>query len=236
MRGEEMVLQGAVLMIGCLYWEDETNAPEPALGRAKRIWREQELAMASAKKWPAPIRYGMRSMRRWQTYTMVFSNSAPMGTAQVVPYAKPVLEPEKLIRQARQLGIVEGYDPRRGLWTDWGMVAIHWRPSRNDRVDAFRKAWIEAFTDFRGAASYALEGEQVCVTNDGELVADINLPEEVDYILATPNVPNVSNYPDSADIREAILRSPNQYDTYVHKNIQHGIRVPGDAAILSKPH
>jgi len=229
-----MALQGAVLMIGCLFWEDETNAPEPALGRAKRIWRERELDMASAKKWPAPIRYGMRSLRRWQTFTMVFSASAPQGTAQLVPFRQPISGPEELIGQARRLGIVEGYNPRRGLWTDWGMVSIRWSPTVGDVANPYRRAWTEAFTDFDSAAAYGLKDEASCVTNNAELAIDLDFPEEIDYLLATPNVPNVDVYPEPEMIRKAIRDSPEQYDTYVRKNMQHGIRVPGDASILRK--
>ena len=221
-------------MIGCLFWEDESNAPEPALGRAKRLWRERELDMASAKKWPAPIRYGMRSMRRWQTYTMVFSTSAPVGTAQLVPYQQPVSEPDELMRQARRLGIVEGYDPRRGLWTDWGLVSVCWSPALRSISNPFRQAWNEAFADFPGGAAYRLGEEESCVTDLGELAVDIRFPEGVDYILVTPNIPNVDRYPEPSDILGAIDESPKQYDTYVRQNIQHGIRAADDDAILSK--
>lgn len=234
MREEEMALQGAVLIIGCLFWEDETTAPEPTLGRAKRLWRERELDMASAKKWPAPIRYGMQSMRRWQTYTMVFSTSAPLGTAQLVPYAEAISQPEELIRQARRLGIVEGYDPRRGLWTEWGTVGIRWSPTTDENWQPFFTAWEEAYADFKGAASYGMDGEESCVNEKGELLFELDFPDGIDYILATPNVPNVSEYPEPEDIRKAILASPEQYDTYVQKNIEYGIRVPGDERILPK--
>lgn len=234
MQAASKGVRGAVLMIGCLFWEDETNAPEALLGRAKRIWRERELDMASAKKWPAPIRYGMRSMRRWNTYTMVFSTSAAAGTAQLVPFAEAVSQPKELIQQARRLGIVEGYDPRRGLWTDWGAVGIRWSPTPDKDWQPFITAWEEAYADFRGAASYGIEGEEPCVNGKGELSFDLDFPDGIDYILATPNVPNVSEYPEPEDIRKGILASPEQYDTYVQKNIEYGIRVPGDEGVLPK--
>lgn len=228
-------LRGGTLMIGSLYWEDEHNAPGAELGRLKRLWR-QELDLRQKVFMEAPIRYGMRSARRWHTYTMVFSQSAPMGRAIWAPFRKKVDSVDGFLAQARQLGVAEGYaegDNPDPLYCSWGLVSICWHPGLRNSNHPFVHAWREAFTDFGLADTYGIAGEPSCVNEVGELTIDLAMPDDLDYLLATPNVPNLEQYPSSRELADAIQRSSVGYDTYLRKNVAHGIRVPGDEAALA---
>jgi hypothetical protein len=228
-------LQGAALMIGSLYWEDEHHAPGPELGRAKRLWREA-LDLDRKAYLEVPIRYGMRSARRWHTYTMVFSHSASGGLAIWAPFRRPVASPREFLAQARQLGRAEGYaenDNPEPLYCPWGLVSVHWHPQYRKDRHPLVLAWREAFADFSFAGQYAVTGEPACINTYGELNLDLSMPEGIDYFLATPNVPNISAYPSAREIARAIQDSPGGYDTYLRKNLEHGIRAPGDEAAMA---
>lgn len=228
-------LRGGALMIGSLYWENEYNAPGAELGRLKRLWR-QELDLRQKAFTDVPIRYGMRSVRRWNTYTMVFSRSAPMARAIWAPFRKAVTSVDDFLAQARQLGEAEGYAENNNpepLYCPWGLVSICWHPRLRNGDHPCVVAWREAFAGFHFTGKYGIKGERSCVNEEGELTLDLTIPDSLDYLLVTPNVPNLEQYPSPREIAEAIKRSPEGYDTYLRENVAHGIRVPGDGTALS---
>lgn len=230
----QTTLQGAALMIGSLYWEDEHNAPGADLGRLKRRWRES-LDLDRKGYLDVPMRYGMRSTRRWQTYTMVFSRSAPPGRAIWAPFRHPIHSPEELLAQARQLGVAEGYAENENpepLFCAWGLVGVYWHSRYRDGKHPVVSAWRQAFAGFPHAGEYGIAGEASCVNEFGELDLDLALPEGIDYLLATPNVPNIPQYPSAEEVARAVQASAGGYDTYLRSNIEHGIRVPGDERAL----
>lgn len=222
-------------MIGSLYWENEHNAPGAALGRLKRLWRE-ELDLRQKAVLEVPIRYGMRSVRRWDTYTMVFSQSAPAGRAIWAPFLEAVTAPDDFLAQARRLGEAEGYaegDNPDPLHCPWGLVSVCWHPRHRVGRHPIVTAWREAFSHFPYAEAYCVAGEPACVNGVGELLVDIPVPDHLDYLLATPNVPNLTSYPTPEELARAIRSSSTGYDTYLRKNVAHGIRVPGDDVALA---
>lgn len=228
-------LRGGALMIGSLYWEHEGNAPGAELGRLKRRWR-QELDLRQKAFMEAPIRYGMRSTRRWNTYTMVFSHSAPGGRAIWAPFRDTVTTPDDFLAQARRLGEAEGYaegNNSESLYCPWGLVSVYWHPKHKDSGHPAIIAWRKAFAPFSYAREYAINGERACVNEWGELTLDLALPDHMDYLLATPNMPNLIDYPSPTEVARAIRSNSSGYDTYLRKNVEHGIRVPGDAAALA---
>lgn len=222
-------------MIGSLYWENEHNAPGARLGRLKRLWRE-ELDLRQKAFMDVPIRYGMRSARRWQTYTMVFSQSASSGRAIWAPFRKEVTSVADFLAQARQLGEAEGYAENNHpepLYCHWGLVSICWHPRLRNSEHPLVTAWREAFARFTHAEKYGVAGEPSCVNEVGELTVDLAIPDSVDYLLATPNVPNLMRYPSPREIARSIKNSAPGYDTYLRKNVAHGIRVPGDDVVMT---
>ena len=94
-------LHTGILLIGSLFWD-----------ASRQTWREEHLHMAAAEDVTAPIRYGRRSENRGNTYTMVFSCSAPPGQAKVVPCrgVVPVANPAFL-----SFGSVSKSEPQRQL-------------------------------------------------------------------------------------------------------------------------
>jgi hypothetical protein len=95
----EKTLKGAALIVGSLFWENETNAIKKEQGRLRTAWRNQNLDMKRAEKITLPVRYGRKSESRYCTYTMLFSNSCPQaGTGYIIPF-KPeiIVKPDDLI-------------------------------------------------------------------------------------------------------------------------------------------
>lgn len=229
------MLTGGSVMIGSLYWEDEHNAPGAQLGRLKRLWR-QELDLSRQAFCPAPIRYGMQSARRWDTYTMVFSATAPVGQGVRAPFRASVGSADALLAQARRLGKAEGYaeggatDP---LYSAWGLVAVVWHPRHQAGTNPWKNAWRSAFADFGHHHQYRTGDETPCVNEWGEFTLPLPVPNDLDYLLVTPNVPNVCAYPGPAELARAIRESTTGYDTYLRKNIHYGLRATGDQEALS---
>lgn len=91
-------LQGAVLVIGSLYWENEQNAIELEKGRARQAWRDEHLRLDLKMPVGCPIRYGRVSTKRFNTYTMVFAGDvAALGTGLVLPLRHSIEGPSWLM-------------------------------------------------------------------------------------------------------------------------------------------
>src|SRR5271165_777112 len=113
-----MSLSIGILIIGSLYWDSD-----------RQTWRNSRLLMDQALTVRAPIRYGRRSGRRGDTYTMVFSRQCKLGQAKVVPCRSTAGD---IVDEAEHLWTAErNAPPNHRISASWGRVALLSRSDRN---------------------------------------------------------------------------------------------------------
>lgn len=229
-------MQGAVLVIGSLLWENEKNTLDSKQGKLRENWRKN---LDLEKKVPieVPIRYGRKSTSKRCTYTMVISNSVTnLGTAYIIPFKKEIENFKELKDQALELSEAEGISttkyPKR-LIASWGAVGITFNEIEEKKFKEIKNKWHQEFTSFENT-DYKIGNEQPSIRENGELYFEFNVPDDIDYVFATPVKPNISEYPTTDRIVEAIIESSPRYDTYVKENFNNGIRVHGDEKIMKK--
>ncbi len=223
--------RGSVLLIGSLYWENENNAVSKLQGQLRAKWRTS-LELENKIEVAVPIRYGRKSGSRCSTYTMLFSISAKPGSAFLIPYKESVSSFKELQKQAVELALAESIanvkNPQR-IFNDWAAVCIKTRQGIEGFADILAE-WKREFKQF-DSSNYKIDDEAPCVTAEGVLDFDFAIPQGIDYVLATPVVPNVTRYPSLDEVLITALRSKPQYSRYIIENILHGIRVNGDDEI-----
>lgn len=231
-------MKGAVLLIGSLLWENEKNSLNKKQGKLRASWREN-LELENKIKIKVPIRYGRKSTSKKCTYTMIFSNSTSvLGTAFLIPFKKETSNFEEFKSQALELSVAEGISTKKypnQLEASWGAVGVSFNKSQGNRFDKIKKLWHHEFTSFENK-DYKIENEneQPSIQKNGELNFEFEIPEDIDYVFATPVKPNISGYPTIEKVIEAIIESQPKYDTYVKENIKNGIRVENDEIILTQ--
>lgn len=228
-------MKGAVLIIGSLLWENEGNSLNKIQGKLRENWRK-ELDINKKLEVEVPIRYGRKSSSRRNTYTMIFSNSViALGKAYLVPYIEETHSFRDIKEQAIRLAEAEGIStrdyPNRIICT-WGAVGIAFNRKKEDAIAEIKTKWHKEFDSFDNN-NYRIGQEEPSILSNGELNFNFFIPDKVDYVFATPVVPNVSEYPGIDRIASAILESNPMYDTYILKNIDNGIRVKDDDKILN---
>lgn len=226
-------LQGAVLMIGSLFWETEDNAIDESVGRMRREWRETNFNISESISINVPIRYGRVSSTRGNTYTMIFSNGTPaIGTALLAPFKEKIStesEYRNLEMQAFELAKAEQIckDGEFNLFKDWGTIALYLNPSfekREPEIAAeLRDWWGNKFKGFLKKDKFRLNGlEDLSVSEDGFINFPIVLTDEtIDYFFCTPIAPNTTDYPSVSEIVSRIIESG--YATYFKNNISNKI-------------
>lgn len=229
-------MKGAVLVIGSLLWEDETNALDIDQGKLRSDWRK-DLDLKNKVAVKVPIRYGRKSSSRKCTYTMIFSKSVPTnGTAFIIPYKKEAKGFEDIKSQALRLSEAEGISteehPDR-LKASWGAVGIAFNKTKVDLFNDIRKNWHKEFESFNNQ-DYKIGNESPSIQKNGELNFEFEFPNNIDYVFAAPMQPNVTEYPTINRIIEAILESNPKYDIYVKENFKKGIRIENDDEIIKR--
>lgn len=229
-------MQGAVLVIGSLLWENEKNTLDSKQGKLRDNWRKN-LDLEKKIAIEVPIRYGRKSTSKRCTYTMVISNSVTnLGTAYIIPFKKEIENFEELKNQALELSEVEGISttkyPKR-LIASWGAVGITFNEAEEKQFQEIKNKWHQEFASFENT-DYKIGNEQPSIRENGELNFEFKVPEYIDYVFATPVKPNISEYPTTDRIVEAIIESSPRYDIYVKENFNNGIRVHGDEEIMKK--
>jgi hypothetical protein len=225
-------MKGAVILIGSLLWETEENALNKEQGSIRIKWRKN-LDIENKTPVQLPIRYGRKSSSKKCTYTMVFSNSVKnSGTAYLIPFNKDANNFSDIKEQALQLSIAEGIStekyPNRLIAT-WGAVAIYF--NRNKKFIGLKENWSKEFMKFNNSG-YRIGDETPSINSEGQLNFEIDLPQNIDYVFATPVKPELTEYPNIERIAEAILESKPKYDTYAKENYRNGIRVYGDDKLI----
>ena len=225
-----MPLQGAVLIIGSLLWDED---------KGRTHWRTERLKEKNAKPVAVPIRYGRFSTNRG-AYTMVFSRlcyrHTNLGQAVIVPFAKSITTFDDLRDEADRLATAEGLGDN---W-EWGAVGLLRKP-----VSAVPEEYLEQWTRYfreRSVHYQAFVGQTRSETPAISRNGFLNLawpvsgkaPAKCDFLLATPtkariqNRANLKRYPRTGEVAALVL---NDKTNYFINNVLHGIRTSHDISI-----
>ncbi len=225
---EKMNLSCGVLLIGSLLWDDN-NSRQP--------WRDNHLIMESKEQIDVPIRYGRKSAKRNNIFTMVFSNKCcgTLGKGYIVPYKTPVDSTGDLFARAIELAKVEGIckDKERLIYKNWGCVALYLSPKiEKQKAEIISDFWKTKYNNVINPNRFAVAGEKPCVNEYGFLNLDSNLPKEkFDLILATPVTIDAARYPTSKEVYDAMRADADK--TYFTANAKRGITTFQDEQITS---
>ena len=186
-----------ILIIGSLFWD---------ASRVRCRWRQDRLNCSHKRTVSVPIRYGKKTKKRGNTYTMVFARScsaaARLGKALVVPVLAECSKPEDLIQEARCLWAAErDVEHGGGICADWGKVCVLKNP-KADATERTLRSWSSHITEIGSAAYTALptaHGEEP-VLDPATGLALFDWPKDVatnedladfDLLLMTANSPSL---------------------------------------------
>ena len=120
----ECNLNGGVLIIGSLYWQDHLDKEGDNI---RKDWRKQRLDKESSFDIPVPIRYGRFS--RDKSYTMVFDSSLSndkYGIGKFTPFQRATRNWEDLKEEVHLLSLAEGmggdFIAGKAAWAACGML------------------------------------------------------------------------------------------------------------------
>jgi hypothetical protein len=229
---ENMRLKLGFVIIGSLFWD---AGPDDM----RKTWRENRLMVDKAIDVQLPIRYGRLSQN--DTYTMVFSTSAPHGSAKVVPCRQQINDFADLQEEALNLWRAESKEPdSKVISASWGCVALLLRNNQNQ--DYFSK-WSELTS--KNPSRYKI----ATAKNEAPLLSPEGIMQmawptkisgdaltEVDALLAVVNRPTLTpsgKYATPDDIAKAWLTHKDR-DRYFYQNRAHGIKTFEDESILEE--
>ena len=223
-----------VLIIGSLYWDDEP--PRPG-------WRAERLDCMHHEHVKAPIRYGRRSQKRGNSYTMVLSQglgAGEFGTAIAVPCGS-----RDLIAEASWLWAAETKSsggPTDRISAGFGCVALLENPDLR-LPDEVREEWTDRVArepDYGNLIR--VKGEDDVLDRSGFLKmcwprTVAGSPLEWNALLATANSPKGSSrgYPSAQKIADAWSTPEGGGEVgYFWNNRKHGITTHQDAKIEAR--
>jgi len=252
MYKEKINLNGGVIIIGSLLWEDDLNHGD----KLRKTWRENSLEIENKILAKLPIRYGRYS--RSGIYTMVFSTNCErrktLSTGYIIPFKKnPINSIDILIAEAREMSNAEGMNGKfvggnQKLWSSMGIIL------NNDKLEKklkefILKKWEENFINDGGSLDlkdYKIGREKQSISRKGEL--QINWPkalnskdtikiDRLDFLLATSTKPKhkkskLKKYPNVYEIAESI-QNDNTRDYFLN-NFKHNIITFNDVKIINK--
>jgi hypothetical protein len=227
-----------ILVIGSLFWD-------PSRPRCR--WRQARFGCGDVRRVKVPIRYGKKSKKRKDTYTMIFAASCSvpdrLGTGLVIPARAECCAPEHLIEEAEHLWAAErDTEAVGGICADWGKVMVKAKPALDPQNVALQ-GW-QGHIRSCGAAYTALptaSGEESILDYTTGL-ALLDWPTDVetgmslvgfDLLLMTATKPtlNEGRYPTAPQIAEAWRADLEGNVVYFHNNRHHGITTFEDAQI-----
>ena len=219
-----------VLIIGSLYWD---------CNRKREEWRRERLDLNYEQYVRAPIRYGRRSQRRGNSYTMVFSarlDKAKFGTAIVIP-----CKSRDLVEEGRYLWAAERKcKVSNCISANWGCVGLLLNSDccvPTEQCNRWNK--LIAGDPCYGQLTSAEKG-LLSVSEGGFL----NIPWPkltdgstlmLDALLATVTAPTLDKgrYPSAEKIAKAWATCEGRkHISYFWKNKKNGIRTFQDEEIL----
>ena len=221
-----------ILMIGSLYWDREREG-----------WRGDRLIDAKPKHVRVPIRYGRRSSKRGDTYTMVFSpdlGKDEFGQAIVLPCRRSASSVEKLLEEATHLWAAESKCKRTNrICRSWGCVALIPNP-RRELPQSVLEGWK---SHILAKSCYPpwepKRGEPETVSECGilkipwpQLVDGTEL--ELDALIGTATAPHIENgeYPSERAIAKAwTTPQGKRHISYFENNLSSAITTGQDGEI-----
>jgi hypothetical protein len=245
---EKIRLNGGVILIGSLFWEDhlQFNKGEDFI---RSDWRNQNLNMEHSKSVPLPIRYGRRSSSRFNTYTMIFCNSVNPSQSKgvFVPFNDSINSFEELYIQAIALAKAEGIykNNNRRITSSWGSVGILINPQLEKiqpSISSYlHERWATLYSGYQdtfNSDEYAIPSVAPVFNQNGFLQIEwVDALNDFDFLLATPTIPNPKKQITEEEIVSAIMRSKNEkypegYSNYFDCNRKSGIETLQDDVIV----
>lgn len=236
-----MNLNGGILIIGSLIWDDST---------IRKSWRNGSLNTKDRIKIKVPIRYGRISRSRMNTYTMVFSSSIQpdeYGGGILLKFLNPVTsidslktEAESIIRVERdktkeEWKIIKDSNPFVLNWS-WGVLGLCINPKYienniyAEEIKDVVSLWKKCLSDF-DHTNYSLKGEDSFITEEGIFNVDWNHEMKgMDFFVATIIKPNLDEYPIPEDIAKKMYEG--KYYSYFINNVENEIGTKDDPKIL----
>lgn len=211
-------MRGAVLVIGSLLWDDKNN---------RDAWRGEHLRVDAAIPVRVPIRYGRKSSKRSNTYTMTLFPGHPAGCGVLVPLQSALTSFDTLWTEAQALWNAESGNAAPGsIGAGWGCIGAMFRSTPD--ADETQQQWTRAFQE---------RGTQVInpVRHDG--ILDIPWPTtlgsddaDVDVILANATR-EAEPAPTSRIVADAWCAQDAGEEKYFFENVRYGIRTIDDQPI-----
>ncbi len=229
-----------ILIIGSLYWDRS---------RVRCRWRQNRLGCTGDHGVRVPIRYGRRSSKRGNTFTMVFARSCSedekLGTGLVIPTRAECCEPEHLVDEAEHLWAAErDSEDVSGICAGWGKVCVLKNP-QGKASEEFLKAWrarITAAGNAYTSVSTAEREEPVLDATTGDALFNWPTDNETkqplldfDLLLMTTTAPTLKKrqYPTAKEIADAWRADQSDNVRYFHNNRHHGITTFEDEQIVA---
>jgi len=214
-------MQGAILTIGSLLWDDGTRAE----------WRREHLHIDRKICVKVPIGYGRRSQTRGNTFTMTFTLDGPAGQGVLVPCTEPIVNVGSLVAEAEALWSAEqptASSPRIGA--EWGCVGVLCRAETESAH--LLQEWARHFRDIHTFAVSPVD-ERGMLRIPWPVKATDGAPAEADVVLATATKAEVVR-PCAEEIADAWLGQNKGHERYFFENVLHGIRTPDDGLIWKR--
>lgn len=226
----EISLNGGIIIIGSLYWDDNVQRVN---------WRNGSLDLENQISVKVPIRYGRISKERENTFSMVFSseckNADLLGNAIFAPFKKNPVDYQRLEIEIRE--IIKSEQKREILkntynnWL-WGTLGILINPKSEkiDELNFLLSWWKDKYSKKFSYYDYKVGNEPTVINKSG--VFQFEWPENLnnfDFIIATATKPEVEEYPKSEEIINRIIE--NKHYEYYLKNIMNGITTFQDTDI-----
>ena len=176
MSEREIKLNGGVIIIGSLLWQNDLNKKGDNI---RKTWRENSLDLQNKILAKLPIRYGKYS--KSGIYTMVFSTNCErrntLGMGYIIPLKRnPINNLDIIISEVGKVSKAEGMNKKfvggnTELWGSMGIIINNEKLKKNLKEEILKK-WKENFqTDGGGkdAGDYKIGNEKRSISNNGEL-------------------------------------------------------------------
>jgi hypothetical protein len=251
MQNHSFNLQGGVLIIGSLLWQDHVGQNN---NTTRLNWRMNRLNTDDAIGVKAPIRYGRISSEN--IYTMTFANSCrgkKLGNAFVIPFRNnPITSLNELRIESENLATAEGMrrtfvssDNQRQPWCILGIVFNNRKilPSTKDTITKWWHSELSKDVDFErfNSNNFRIGCEKPCILPSGILNipwmstqngVDQNQLDKFDFLIATATLPNVNKYPSISKLVNSINGDKNR--KYFRNNFANNITTYQDSRIIKK--
>ncbi|MCT4643624.1 MAG: hypothetical protein N4A74_01460 [Carboxylicivirga sp.] len=233
----DIKLNGGVLLIGSLFWQDFLYKKDDDI---RKNWRNIYLNMEHVLDVSIPIRYGRFSSND-QTYTMIFDYKLPFekyGIAKAIPFKQTNLSVENIIQNAKDMSFAEGKYDRTLIkgkkQPAWGVCGICFNPNILSIVKKeLLEVWTLALEENKvGYEAFIQKSNIYSLSPDGEFLFDFPMEAKgLDFLVAISTKPKLREGVLKLDAEEIAKYATNR--DYVQPNINNGITTFQDETILN---